>query len=184
MSKVELFSISQQELCPQCGAELVIRSGQHGKFLGCSAFPHCDYLRSLGQTSDGHIVKILEGHGCPKCGANKALRQGRYGMFVGCTGYPECDYSETIAQADSTNITCPECQRGTLVKKQSRFGKTFYACSSYPECRYALNYPPAEGTCPQCNFPLLYTKKSVKGVKTFCANKLCGKAVDSSVENE
>ncbi|MBT0722735.1 hypothetical protein HGT70_15860 [Rosenbergiella collisarenosi] len=182
MSRAELFSISQQELCPQCGAELVIRSGQHGPFLGCSAYPQCNYLRSLNPSSDGHIIKVLEGHECPKCGADKALRKGRYGMFIGCTDYPQCDYSEAIAQTDSTDITCPECRSGILAKKQSRFGKTFYACSNYPKCRYALNYPPIEGTCPQCGFNLLYHKKSVKGLKTFCANKSCGVEVSFSPE--
>ena len=182
MSKVELFSAAQQELCPQCGAELVIRSGQHGPFLGCSTFPQCDYLRSLTPSADGHIIKVLEGHACPACGADKALRQGRYGMFIGCTDYPDCDYSEAITHADSTEVPCPECQHGTLVKRQSRFGKTFYACSEYPKCRYALNNPPVSGVCAHCGFKLLYKKKSVKGIKTFCANKTCGIEVSSISE--
>ena len=29
--------------CPRCGGELVLRSGQYGKFYGCSNFPRCRY---------------------------------------------------------------------------------------------------------------------------------------------
>ncbi|WP_232281471.1 topoisomerase DNA-binding C4 zinc finger domain-containing protein, partial [Yersinia enterocolitica] len=27
--------------CPECGSVLVIRSGGHGPFLGCSHYPDC-----------------------------------------------------------------------------------------------------------------------------------------------
>ncbi len=47
MAKSALFSVRKNEPCPQCGAELVIRSGKHGPFLGCSRYPECDYVRPL-----------------------------------------------------------------------------------------------------------------------------------------
>lgn len=61
MTKTALFSVRKNEPCPQCGAELVIRSGKHGPFLGCSHYPDCDYVRPLKSQADGHIVKVLEG---------------------------------------------------------------------------------------------------------------------------
>lgn len=76
MAKSALFSVRKNEPCPQCGAELVIRSGKHGPFLGCSRYPECDYVRPLRSQADGHIVKILEGQLCPECGAVLVLRQG------------------------------------------------------------------------------------------------------------
>ena len=72
MTKSALFSVRKNEPCPQCGAELVIRSGKHGPFLGCSHYPDCDYVRPLKSQADGHIVKVLEGQECPSCG--KAFR--------------------------------------------------------------------------------------------------------------
>ncbi len=174
MAKAALFSSSTPELCPHCGAELVIRSGKHGPFQGCSAYPTCDFVRPLRSSSEGHIVKILEGLNCPECGATKVLKQGRYGMFVGCSRFPDCDYSEALAQADSTGIQCPQCRKSSLVQRQSRFGKTFYSCSGYPACQFALNYPPVAGECQHCHSPLLYQKKTAKGTKVFCANKQCG----------
>ena len=85
MTKSALFSVRQQEPCPQCGADLVIRTGKHGPFLGCSHYPECDYVRPLRNQADGHIIKILEGKFCPQCQAELALRQGRFGMFIGCS---------------------------------------------------------------------------------------------------
>ncbi|PLK79403.1 DNA topoisomerase family protein, partial [Klebsiella pneumoniae] len=93
MTKSALFSVRKNEPCPQCGAELVIRSGKHGPFLGCSHYPDCDYIRPLKSQADGHIVKVLEGQECPSCGAVMVLRQGRFGMFIGCSRYPECEHT-------------------------------------------------------------------------------------------
>lgn len=76
MAKSALFTVRNNESCPKCGAELVIRSGKHGPFLGCSQYPACDYVRPLKSSADGHIVKVLEGQICPACGANLVLRQG------------------------------------------------------------------------------------------------------------
>lgn len=30
--------------CPKCGKELVPRESRYGKFVGCSAFPVCDFI--------------------------------------------------------------------------------------------------------------------------------------------
>ena len=35
--------IKHEELCPQCGSPLQIKQGKKGLFLGCSAYPECDY---------------------------------------------------------------------------------------------------------------------------------------------
>lgn len=32
-------------VCPKCGADLVIKNGRRGKFIGCSNWPKCDYSR-------------------------------------------------------------------------------------------------------------------------------------------
>ncbi|NIF24650.1 DNA topoisomerase family protein [Candidatus Pantoea multigeneris] len=177
MSKTALFNVRKQDPCPACGADLVIRSGKHGPFLGCSHYPECDYIRPLKSQGESQIIKVLDGHFCPTCGAEKVLRQGRFGMFVGCSHYPECDYTETIDKPDTTSLSCPQCQSGKLVQRRSRFGKTFHACDRYPSCQFALNTKPVEGTCPHCQFPLLTEKKTAQGSKVCCASKSCGKVV-------
>lgn len=80
----------QQEYCPQCGAPLQIKQGKKGLFLGCSAYPQCDYLRPL-QRSEHKVLKTLD-EICPKCGNLLQLKQGSFGMFIGCSHYPECDF--------------------------------------------------------------------------------------------
>ncbi|QHM73599.1 DNA topoisomerase family protein [Mixta intestinalis] len=184
MSKPALFTVRKYEPCPVCGAELVIRSGKHGPFLGCSHYPDCDYVRPLKNQADGHIVKVLEGQHCPLCQADLVLRQGRYGMFIGCSQYPECEHTETIDRPDETSIACPQCQQGHLVQRRSRFGKTFHACDRYPDCQFAVNFTPKEGSCAFCHFPLLIEKKTAQGLKRFCASKACGKPVSAGNSSE
>ena len=125
MSKIDhhLFSAHEhafeREPCPQCGAELVIRQGKHGPFLGCSAYPACDYIRSL-TPSGRDIEKVLEGSACPDCGEPLAIKKGRYGLFVGCTQYPAWQHIESLQESDDTQILCPECGKGHLVSRTSR----------------------------------------------------------------
>lgn len=37
----------EQGKCPQCGNDLVLRSGQFGRFLGCRSYPHCKFTRTV-----------------------------------------------------------------------------------------------------------------------------------------
>jgi len=32
-----------KKTCPECGEEMVLREGEHGKFWGCSEYPECDH---------------------------------------------------------------------------------------------------------------------------------------------
>ena len=36
-----------KEKCPLCGANMVIRKGPYGRFLGCSSYPHCKGMKKL-----------------------------------------------------------------------------------------------------------------------------------------
>jgi len=33
------------EICPQCGKPLVIRTSKYGEFTACSGFPKCKYVK-------------------------------------------------------------------------------------------------------------------------------------------
>lgn len=177
MAKSALFTTPEYEPCPQCGAELTIRSSKHGPFMACTCYPECDYSRPLRAHSDGHIVKFLEGQNCPQCGAILALRQGRFGMYIGCSHYPVCGHTELIDKPDATQVRCPQCQQGHLVQRLSRYGKTFHSCERYPDCQFVINFIPIAGQCPACHYPLLIDKKTVQGVKRMCASRQCGKPV-------
>ncbi|WP_394128362.1 topoisomerase DNA-binding C4 zinc finger domain-containing protein [Vibrio hepatarius] len=179
-----LFSAHEHALehqsCPKCQAEqregeLQLRHGKHGPFLGCNQYPECDFIKPLHQ-NDGHIVKEL-GVPCPECGNELVLRQGRYGMFIGCSHYPSCHHIESLdqpkqEQAPQTH-SCPECHKGQLVERKTRFGKLFYACDNYPKCKFAVNQPPVTGKCEKCGYPLLVEKKLASGDKLQCADRKC-----------
>jgi putative DNA topoisomerase len=182
MSKKIPFELKETEHCSECSAELVIRNGAHGPFYACSNYPTCCYVRPLKALSDGHIVKELEGQFCSLCGYTLVLRQGRYGMFIGCSNYPECEHTELIDKPDDTSINCPQCQQGKLLQRKSRFGKIFHACNRYPECQFTLNNKPLSGECAFCHYTLLVEKRTVQGMKLFCASKLCGKQQANGIE--
>ncbi|WP_194437290.1 DNA topoisomerase family protein [Vibrio fluminensis] len=180
----QLFSAHEHALehqaCPKCQeqqreGELHLRHGKHGPFLGCSLYPECDYIKPLHQ-NDGHIIKEL-GVPCPQCGNEMVLRQGRYGMFIGCSHYPECHHIESLEHNEqpeqNAQITCPECSKGHLVERKTRFGKLFYACDNYPKCKFAVNQPPVAGKCQACGFPLLVEKKLASGNRLQCADRKC-----------
>jgi len=33
--------------CPDCGSDLIKRSGRYGEFIGCSGFPKCRFTKSI-----------------------------------------------------------------------------------------------------------------------------------------
>jgi len=74
------------EKCEKCGSPMVIRTGRHGRFMACSAYPKCKNTRNLD--SPVEIPDALKK--CEKCGKPMAVRRSKRGMFLGCTGYPEC----------------------------------------------------------------------------------------------
>jgi len=39
-------------ICPQCGGQLIIRTGKSGEFYGCSNFPQCQYKTKLDREGD------------------------------------------------------------------------------------------------------------------------------------
>ena len=47
--------------CPDCGAELLVRWGKNGEFLGCSAYPKCGFTGDFTRDAQGHIVLQVEG---------------------------------------------------------------------------------------------------------------------------
>ncbi len=37
--------LAQNMICPRCGSKLVERNGKYGKFIGCSSYPKCKYIK-------------------------------------------------------------------------------------------------------------------------------------------
>ena len=86
MKKVQQPEEHTGEDCPDCGEELMIRSGRYGSFIGCSNYPECKFRRRL-------LKKV--GVTCPDCEegdiVERRSRRGR--VFYGCSRYPDCEYT-------------------------------------------------------------------------------------------
>lgn len=173
-----------EECCPQCGSPLQIKQGKKGKFLGCSAYPACDYLKPLSNQSESRIIKQLD-ECCPQCGHPLLIRQGNFGMFIGCGNYPQCHFivHEDEQPRAEESVACPECGKGELISRRGRQGKYFYACNRYPHCKFTLPGKPYLQDCPQCGGHICLLKKENEMYRTFlCVNKSCRHQFDREKE--
>ena len=163
------------EACPKCGKPLSVRLGKRGKFVGCSGYPECDFTRSMdGEVRPDEPV-VVEGRLCPKCDSPLHVKSGAYGKFIGCSAYPKCKFLEPLEKPKDTGVTCPECKKGSLIERKSRYGKLFYSCNTYPDCKYAVWNPPVAEPCPKCGWPVLTIKTTKRrGTEKVCPQKECG----------
>ncbi|XDZ51178.1 type I DNA topoisomerase [Neisseriaceae bacterium CLB008] len=181
--RAEITTEMLEEVCPKCNAHpLMIRFGKRGRFIGCSGYPECDYTRDVNATAEEAAKEaeeptVVEGRTCPKCDSELVYKKGRYGKFIGCSNYPKCKHIEPLEKPKDTGIDCPECKKGHLIERKSRYGKLFYSCETYPTCKYATWNPPIEEPCPQCAWPILTIKTTKRrGTEKVCPQKECGYA--------
>lgn len=84
LSEVEIQDELSDEICEECGRQMVIKYGAHGKFIACPGFPECRNTKPF-------FEKI--GVACPKCGKDVVIKRTRKGRrYYGCLGNPECDF--------------------------------------------------------------------------------------------
>lgn len=176
---VQRKDVTQEALdenCPKCSKKLSIRLGKRGRFIGCTGYPECDYTRNLEEGREESLQpEVVEGRVCPKCSSELVIKRGKYGKFIGCSQYPTCKHIEPLEKAEDTQVTCPTCHKGTLIKRRSRFGTFFYSCNQYPDCKYAVNNPPIAEDCSKCHWPILLIKTTKRrGTEKVCPQKECG----------
>ena len=107
------------ELCPKCNSPLVVKKSRYGKFVACSNYPTCKYIKQDEKEKPKEIML------CPKCNGmiiEKKTKKGK--IFYGCNNYPKCDFA---TWDEPINEYCPKCD-SILTKK----GKTI-KCS---KCDY------------------------------------------------
>ena len=105
LQKVKIEDEVTDVVCDQCGRNMVVKYGPHGKFLACPGFPEC-------RNTKPYLEKI--GVPCPKCGKDVVLRKTKKGRkYFGCENNPECDFmswSRPVAEK------CPKCGGYMVVK--------------------------------------------------------------------
>ncbi|MDH5778349.1 MAG: type I DNA topoisomerase [Gammaproteobacteria bacterium] len=165
---------AMDEKCPKCGGDLAIRLGRRGRFVGCNNYPECDYTRNVNADSDEDDQELVKDRKCPECKSDLLVRHGKYGKFIGCSGYPDCRYIEPLEKPEDTGVQCPECKKGSMLKRKSRRGKIFFSCQHYPDCKYAVWNQPIKEACPDCGFPMLTIKTTKKrGTEKVCPQQDC-----------
>ncbi len=92
-------------ICEECGRNMVIKYGPHGKFLACPGFPDC-------RNTKPYLEKI--GVACPKCGKDLVIRKTKKGRrYYGCENNPECDF---MSWQKPSEEHCPKCNQVLLEK--------------------------------------------------------------------
>jgi DNA topoisomerase-1 len=164
---VKETGIPLEDVCPQCGRQLVIKDGRYGRFKACSGYPECKHRESMVKKE----AKPLEEE-CPECGSGLVQRWGKYGTFIACSNYPKCTYTKT--ERKDTGIKCPRDCGGTLIRKKTRKGKIFFGCSKYPKCDFASWDEPISQPCPECSRVFVLRKNLIKGDPfLYCSNEEC-----------
>jgi len=69
------------EACPKCGKPLATRLGKRGSFVGCTAYPECDYTRSTTGEIDPADARRELGND-PVTSLPVLLLRGPYGYYV------------------------------------------------------------------------------------------------------
>ncbi|KAB1437717.1 type I DNA topoisomerase [Candidatus Galacturonibacter soehngenii] len=95
-------------VCEECGRNMVIKYGPHGRFLACPGFPDC-------RNTKPYLEKI--GVECPKCKKDIVLRKTKKGRkYYGCEDNPNCDF---MSWQKPSKVPCKQCG-GLLVEKGSK----------------------------------------------------------------
>jgi DNA topoisomerase-1 len=130
-----------------------------------------------GEVTTVSEPEVVQGRLCPDCGHALHIKIGRYGKFIGCSHYPKCKHIEPLEKPADSGIECPECRKGTLLKRKSRYGKIFYSCSTYPSCAYVVWNEPIAQPCSRCAWPVTTIKTTKRrGTEKVCPRKECGYA--------
>lgn len=95
-------------ICEECGRNMVIKYGPHGKFLACPGFPEC-------RNTKPYLEKI--GVPCPVCGKDVVIRKTKKGRrYFGCEDNPNCEF---MSWQKPSKEKCPECG-GYMVEKGNK----------------------------------------------------------------
>lgn len=119
LENVKIEDEVSDEICEECGRNMVIKYGPHGKFLACPGFPEC-------RNTKPYLEKI--GVKCPLCGKEVVVRKTKKGRrYFGCEDNPDCDF---MSWQKPSCRRCPKCGN-YMIEKGNRL-----LCSD-EQCGYA-----------------------------------------------
>lgn len=106
---------AEEKKCPECGNELLVRSGKYGQFMGCSSFPECNFIlrNEKKMKSSRSSVGIPTGIYCEICSGEYHLKRTKSGKHFSCSNYPRCHNTKT-------HLTPAEYEKFQKVIKERR----------------------------------------------------------------
>lgn len=120
IANVEKVNMDEEtdEICENCGSNMVIKYGRFGKFMACKNYPECKNTKPL-------VNKI--GVKCPICkDGDIILRKSKKGKpFYGCSSYPNCDF---VSWSKPTGEICENC--GSYMIEKVTKSETKSVCSN------------------------------------------------------
>ena len=136
-----------EEICPECGRHLVVKSGRFGRFLACPGYPECSFTMPLVVEMPGR---------CPKCGGRLMKRTGKSKKTGKQYTYYCCEHVNSRDESAKCDFMtwdvpvkddCPECGHTMFKKAGKGFRKPFCinpACSNFlPEDKRGYPRKPA-----------------------------------------
>jgi DNA topoisomerase-1 len=140
-----------EEVCPECGRNLVVKSGRFGRFLACPGYPDCSFTMPLVVEMPGR---------CPKCGGRIMKRTGTSKKTNKQYTYYCCEHMNSRDEAAKCDFMtwdvpvkddCPVCGQTMFKKAGKGFKKPFCIneqCANFlPEDKRGYpRKPAADGT--------------------------------------
>ncbi len=114
-----------EEICPECGRNLVVKSGRFGRFLACPGYPECSFTMPL--------VVAMPGR-CPKCGGRIMKRTGTSKKTGKQYTYYCCEHVNSRDESNKCDFMtwdvpvkddCPVCGQTMFKKAGKGFKKPF-----------------------------------------------------------
>nr|WP_296264668.1 type I DNA topoisomerase [uncultured Merdimonas sp.] len=125
--KIKIEDEVTDVICEQCGRNMVIKYGPHGKFLACPGFPEC-------RNTKPYLEKI--GVACPLCGKDVVIRKTKKGRkYYGCENNPECEF---MSWQKPSEKKCPRCG-SYMVEKGNKLLCSDEKCGYVEEKRNVKN---------------------------------------------
>lgn len=155
-----VYPIMTEEICPNCGANLVIRKGKYGEFTSCSNYPNCKYIKK-DEEKEVIDTKIM----CPNCNKGTFLvRVATKGKSIGskfyaCSNYPKC---KTIYNDEPTNELCPNCN--SIMLKD--IDGNLYCSKKCDEVKEEKKVDENAPLCPKCLKGHIIKRVATKGKNT------------------
>ena len=168
-----------EEVCPECGRNLVVKSGRFGRFLACPGYPECSFTMPLVVEMPGR---------CPKCGGRIMKRTGTSKKTNKQYTYYCCEHTNSKDEAAKCDFMtwdvpvkddCPVCGHTMFKKAGKGFKKPFCineACSNFlPEEKRGYPKPAAKAEKAEGEAPAEKTAEKKPAAKKAATKKAAAK---------